>query len=257
MSASRTLAPPTRSNDHLRPFAFKSVASTHPGRVREVNEDSSLDRADIGLWAVADGMGGHAAGNFASVSVVEGLNAVRDFSSAFAFRRAVRTALLDVNTTLRRKADEEFGDTIGSTVATLFVHGGHYASIWAGDSRVYLFRQGELIKITRDHSLLQEMVDSGAVADTSALARETAHIITRAVGANDRLDLEGVYGRIEHADRFLLCSDGLGVLSGPEILACMARQTIGAAATALMREALDRGAPDNVTVVVIEAALTE
>jgi len=200
-------------------------------------------------------MGGHDAGNVASASVVDTLNAIREFSSAFAFRRAVRVALLDVNAALRRKAEEEFADTIGSTVATLFVHGGHYACIWAGDSRVYIHRHGQLARITRDHSLLQELADAGALETVNPGNNRNHHVITRAIGASDRLDLEGVYGSVEDGDRYLLCSDGLGVLSEDEIQTCMGSASIGIASTALMRAALERGAPDNVTAIVVEATL--
>jgi serine/threonine protein phosphatase PrpC len=138
------LSQPAAPALHLRPYRFCSVALTHPGCVRKLNEDAILDRPDIGLWAVADGMGGHAAGDFASAAVVRHLDAISSINSAFDFRRAVRTALLSANHELQQKADDELLDAIGATVVTLMVHRGHYACIWAGDSRAYRLRHGRL-----------------------------------------------------------------------------------------------------------------
>jgi serine/threonine protein phosphatase Stp1 len=243
-----------RTMSHLGPHGFRSLAVTHPGCVRKLNEDSCLDRPDIGLWAVADGMGGHDAGNIASATVVNALERVTEFASAFAFRRAVRTALLEANADLQRKAEDELLDAIGSTVVALLAHRGYYACMWAGDSRAYVLRRGELERISRDHSLVQELVDAGALSASDAQRHKDAHVITRAVGARARLDLDGVYGRIEPGDRYLLCSDGLGILPESEIEAQLRLPSLAAASSSLLRCALDRGAPDNVTFVLIEAA---
>ncbi len=237
---------------HLRPYRFRSVALTHPGCVRKLNEDAVLDRPDIGLWAVADGMGGHAAGDFASAAVVRHLNAISTITSAFDFRRAVRAALLSANRELQEKADDELLDTIGATVVTLMVHRGHYACIWAGDSRAYRFRRGRLERLTRDHSLVQELVDAGSIQADEARGHTNSNIVTRAVGASERLDVDGLYGSIEPGDRFLLCSDGLGVVDEAEIERRLKAADIGMATADLMRGALDRAAPDNISVVLVE-----
>jgi serine/threonine protein phosphatase PrpC len=184
---------------------------------------------------------------------VDALAGISTFGSAFAFRRAVRAALLAVNAQLCRKAAEEYMDTIGSTVVTLLAHEGHYACIWAGDSRAYLQRGGRLRRITRDHSLVQELVEAGRLDPDDASRHPQANVVTRAVGAGESLDLEGVYGRIEAGDRYLLCSDGLGVLADAEIEARVGLPMLGSVADALLRAALERGAPDNVTVVIVEA----
>jgi serine/threonine-protein phosphatase Stp1 len=236
---------------HLRPYTFESIALTHPGCVRTLNEDACLDRPDIGLWAVADGMGGHSAGEVASATVVEWLNRVSNFASPFAFRKAVRNALNKANAVLQAKADVEFLDTIGSTVVALLVHRGYYACMWAGDSRAYLWRDHKLQAITRDHSLLQELIDRGAVEASNLLNHPQAHIITRAVGASARLDLDACFGHIEPGDRFLLCSDGLGILSAEAIGNNVGRPSLGDGARGLLSEALARGAPDNVSCVLI------
>jgi serine/threonine protein phosphatase PrpC len=241
---------------HLRPYRFRSVALTHPGRVRKLNEDAILDRADIGLWAVADGMGGHAAGDFASAAVVRHLDAISSITSAFDFRRAVRTALLSANQELQEKADAELLDAIGATVVTLMVHRGHYACIWAGDSRAYRLRQGRLERLTRDHSLVQELVDAGSIQADEARTHANSNIVTRAVGASERLDLDGIHGSIEPGDRFLLCSDGLDILSEDEIERASGIADLGVAAAGLMQQALNRGAPDNISLILVQAETT-
>ena len=255
MTTAPSLAMAERSDAaaHLRPFTFQSVACTHPGCVHKLNEDACIDRPHVGLWAVADGMGGHKAGNIASSAVVEALANVSNFTSAFAFRHDVRSLILSANAALFRRSNEELLETIGSTVVTLLAHGGYYACIWAGDSRAYVFRDGRLERITRDHSLVQEMVDAGTLSDSDARTRADRHVITRAVGARSRLDLEGVYGKIEPGDRYLLCSDGLTVVEEAEISVAMNSSSLAVVSAVLMRAAIARGAPDNVTFVVVEA----
>ena len=236
---------------HLRPYVFESAALTHPGCIRSLNEDACLDRPDIGLWAVADGMGGHSIGEVASATVVGALNAVTDFASPFVFRKAVRSALLAANAQLHDKAATELLGTVGSTVVTLLVHHGHYACMWAGDSRAYLIRRGNLEPLTRDHSLVQELVDRGEIDAASARTHRHANIVTRAVGAGSRLELDACFGHLEPGDCFVLCSDGLGVLSDKEIAGLVDRRLASESAEALLALALDRGARDNVSCIVV------
>jgi protein phosphatase len=243
-----------QSRSHLDPFHFDATAATHAGCVRKLNEDACLNRPDVGLWAVADGMGGHAAGDVASRIVVEALSQVSDFSSAFSFRRSVRTALFGANAKLQSLALENLLDTVGSTAVVLMAHGGHYACTWAGDSRAYVFRAGELIRITCDHSVAQELVTAGALSENMARARSDSNVITRAVGAGPTLELDGVYGRILAHDRFLLCSDGLlSALTEDEIAAPLGNMPGPEAVGTLIKLALARGASDNVTCIVVDA----
>jgi serine/threonine protein phosphatase Stp1 len=248
---------PAEPGLHLRPYRFRSVALTHPGCVRKLNEDAVLERPDAGLWAVADGMGGHAAGDFASGAVMRHLDSVSAFTSAFDFRRAVRAALLAANRELHEKADEELLDVIGATVVTLMVHRGHYACIWAGDSRAYRFRNGKLERLTQDHSLVQELVDAGSIHPAEARAHANSNIVTRAVGASERLDLDGIHGSIEPGDRFLLCSDGLSVLSEDEIERKLGIADTSLAAAGIMQAALNSGAPDNISLILVQAHVAE
>lgn len=249
------LKPQFQVASHLGSLAFHASGKSDVGCVRKLNEDAWLDRSEVGLWAVADGMGGHAAGDVASQEVMQALAKVSDFSSAFAFRRSVRNALFWANATLQRMAIRDMLDTVGSTAVVLMAHGGHYACTWAGDSRAYLLRSGALSRITTDHSLAQELVSKGTLSEAEARSIPNANVITRAVGARRTLELDGVYGRIQGGDRFLLCSDGLfNVLADDEITAILGNGSADHAAQQLIQRALAGGAPDNVTCVVIDAS---
>jgi serine/threonine protein phosphatase PrpC len=184
--------------------------------------------------------------------VVDALTSVTDFATAYAFRDGVAKALTDANAELVRLSAER--GTMGSTVVSLLAHDGHYACLWAGDSRAYLYRAGALKRLTRDHSVVQEMVDAGALSEDHARAHPRSNVITRAVGARDSLDVESVFGAAQAGDRFLLCSDGLtGVVTDREIAEAMIRAPLEAAAERLLDQALARGAPDNVTLIMVAA----
>lgn len=239
---------------HLGGAKFLSVARTHAGKVRALNEDRVLDRPDIGLWAVADGMGGHHDGGAASTMVIDALERVDAFSSAYAYRDQVSLVLQDVNAHLRRQASESPEHLSGSTVVAMLVHQNHFACLWAGDSRAYALRAGMIKRLTHDHSMVQAMVDSGALSADEARHHPRANVITRAVGAADSLLLESVHGQVHPGDRFLLCSDGLTtLLADREIAGYMARAPLQAGLDAMLGLALARGAPDNVTIVLISA----
>jgi serine/threonine protein phosphatase PrpC len=237
---------------HLGSFKFLSVGRTHAGCVRALNEDALLNRPDIGLWAVADGMGGHEGGEVASAAVVDALAGVSTFTSAYAFRDAAAHALNQANAELVRRSEDR--GMMGSTVVALLAHEGHYACLWAGDSRAYMYRSGALKRISNDHSLVQELVDAGALSEEGARVHPRSNVITRAVGAREELELDGAFGVLRAEDRFLLCSDGLtAVVSDREIADAMIRAPLEAAAERLLDQALARGAPDNVTLVLISA----
>jgi serine/threonine-protein phosphatase Stp1 len=247
MAPQRTSRP-----SHLDAFKLLSVGRTHVGCVRSLNEDAVLNRADIGLWAVADGMGGHDGGEVASAAVVDALSGVSNFTTAYAFRDAAAQALVEANARLVELSAGR--GTMGSTVVTLLAHEGHYACLWAGDSRAYLYRAGALKRLTHDHSVVQEMVDAGAITEERARAHPRSNVITRAVGAREQLEIESVFGPIHAGDRFLLCSDGLtGVVTDREIAEHMVRAPLQVAAERLIDQALARGAPDNVSLVLVAA----
>ena len=235
-------------------FRFHSAAATHPGAVRKLNEDSFLDRADLGLWAVADGMGGHEAGDYASQTIVHGMHGLDPPESAPDFLAAVTRCLHESNRRLRESAAERGKTVIGSTVVVLLAFDGHFACLWAGDSRLYLLRDGALNRVTRDHSQVQELVDAGVLDPEEAERHPAANVITRAVGAADDLSLDICQGPLAPGDRFLLCSDGLvKAVSEAEIAEALRDSAPEEAAARLVDAALARQASDNVTAVLVEA----
>ena len=241
----------------MRGNRFQSHGLTHVGLVRERNEDAFLERPDIGLWAVADGMGGHDQGDFASAHALAGLAQLRRPEDLEDLVDQVKTKLLLADRALRARARTLYaGAVIASTVVTLLALGEEYACIWAGDSRLYQHRDGELRQLSTDHSRVQELVDAGLLTADMADAHPEAHIVTQAIGAG-RLTFGTRVGLIHPGDRFLLCSDGLtNMAADAEIAARLADAAPRAAAERLRDLVLSRGAIDNFTIVIvaIEAA---
>ena len=226
---------------------------THPGAVRPLNEDALVRHPEAGLWAVADGAGGHQTGDVASAMIAAALDAIPAALPAEEALTQVRLRLAAVHDALRDMAAKGGPDTvIASTVVVLLVRDGHFACLWAGDSRAYLLRHGVLQAVTRDHSMVQELVDAGTLTDEQAERHPHANVITRAVGAGDAvLDLEKVTAPLEAGDRFLLCSDGLCKTLDAATLADLMADP-GDPAERLVAAALGAGVRDNVTAVVIE-----
>jgi serine/threonine protein phosphatase PrpC len=233
---------------------FRSWAATHPGAKRTHNEDAYVDRPDIGLWAVADGAGGHAAGEVASGMIADALEAIPAGLRAAELLAQVRLAIERTHVALREEATRRGPDVmVASTVVVMLARGQHFACLWAGDSRAYLLRGGTLRQITRDHSLVQELLQAGAIAPDEVANHPRGNVITRAVGAAlDEFVLDKVSDRLVRGDRFLLCSDGLcKTLSGGE-LASLLGAVDGASPQALIDAALALDVSDNVTAVAVE-----
>lgn len=237
-------------------FRFASAAATHVGKVRKVNEDAYLERPDLGLWAVADGVGGASAGDRASGLVVEALGRVRQPTAAAAFLAEVRDKLQQVNGQLQHEA-QACGRLSASTVVALLVFGQHFACTWAGDSRLYVLRDYRLHQVSRDHSEVQELVDQGVLTAEQARSHPRANVVTRAVGAHEKLVLDMMQDRVRHDDVFLLCSDGLTkMLEDGEIAAILSDRPVEMSVEMLVDAALKRGATDNVTVVGVQLLTT-
>jgi protein phosphatase/serine/threonine-protein phosphatase Stp1 len=236
--------------------AAKSWALSDPGAVRKHNEDNMLCRPDLGLWVVADGAGGHDSGEVASGLIVAELDRLPRHLTGSEVLAEVRRTMARVHEALREEAAARGGDAmIASTFVALILRDRHFACLWAGDSRAYLLRHGVLSQISRDHSLVQELVDSGNLAPEDAEHHPHANVITRAVGADsETLELDKVIGQIEPGDRFLLCSDGLSkTLSEAEIASLLGAPDGVPPPELLIAAALAHRANDNVTAVVVEA----
>jgi serine/threonine protein phosphatase PrpC len=224
--------------------------------VRKLNEDSYISRDDIGLWAVADGMGGHQAGDMASQKVASYLQAVPASQDISELLHATRMALNDANSELISLDSQYDMDRVpGSTVAVLLIHRDNAAIVWAGDSRIYRLRDGHAEQITRDHSHVQDLVDQQLISAEEAESHPMANVITRAVGIEEPLDLDSIHFQVKAGDQYLLCSDGLSrLLSLEEMQNLMQTEELEESVQTMLQTALVRGAPDNVTVISVLCA---
>lgn len=229
-----------------------SAAATDVGSKRRINEDALLERPDAGLWVVADGMGGHAAGDVASHAVVHPLSLVQRPDALADFVEAVEDALMSVNQQLRDYATQELGGrTVGSTVVVLLLSARTGVCLWAGDSRLYRLRGGQLSRISRDHSAVQEMVDAGAITQEEADRHPKSNVITRAVGGSERLLVDAAVFAPETGDTYLLCSDGLYNEVAEDVIRRKLALAPEDAVKQLLDEALHNGGRDNVSMVVV------
>lgn len=233
-------------------MGFECISRTHVGLKRKVNEDSVMVRTDLGLWAVADGMGGHEAGDVASRKVAEALACLPDDRDLDDLTDSAVSALKNVNGELIRLARADHRPrTIGSTVVGLAIRDGQYRCFWAGDSRAYRVRGNSIKRLTRDHSLVQGLIDAGMLSREEAKDHPDANVITRAVGASESLDVEIAAGDAEPGDQFLLASDGLTrLIDDDELAAILSSWPPGDAADTLIDAVLARGAPDNVSLII-------
>ncbi len=233
-------------------MGFECISRTHVGLKRKVNEDSVMLRTDHGLWAVADGMGGHEAGDVASSKVAEALRLLPPAADVDALVDDAIQALKQVNGELIELAGGQDGQrSIGTTVVGLAVDDTEFRCFWAGDSRAYRLRDGQLVQLTRDHSMVQDLVDAGMLRPEEAADHPNSNIITRAVGVAPDLRLDTVSGDVRPGDQFLLASDGLTrMVDDQELLAELASKSPDTAADSLIETVLSRGAPDNVTLVI-------
>lgn len=234
-------------------FRITSASGTHTGRVRKHNEDSFLDRADLGLWAVADGMGGHQDGALASALIVETLAAAPFDADLLTFAGAAERALGEANSRLvAEAASRGAGTVIGSTAVLLIIRGVEFACLWAGDSRLYRMRGGALERITRDHTRVQDLIDAGMLGADEAEGHPQSNVITRAVGAREGIEIDRIRGMIAPQDIYIVCSDGLSrMISDEEIAAIVGGTAFQRLPEALIAAALERGGRDNVSVVAV------
>lgn len=233
---------------------YQSASHTHVGMVRQVNEDTCLDARESGLWAVADGMGGHAAGDFVSSLIVDSLRRVAPAQALADYVQALRDGLDEVNQAVREEARRRGVSMMGSTLVLLVARGSQAVCLWAGDSRLYRLRDGQLSLISHDHSYVQELVDSGALGEAEAREHPMGNIVTRAVGAQDVLELAEVQLEVRPGDCFLLCSDGLNkTVEDHELQEVLDHQAPYDMVRSLVHLGLTRGAPDNITAVVVKA----
>lgn len=246
------------SLDEKERFQWFSYAGTTVGKHRKINEDAYLEIPEIGLWAVADGMGGHSCGDVASKTVIEALGALSSPGNIESYTACTMECLRTVNANLLEMASNRGeGGIIGSTVVVMLAVGMRCAAIWAGDSRLYQHRNGVLTQLTNDHSLITELSQQGIIVQDAPDAEKTANIVTRALGADPDLSFDVVTFEAEAGDLFVLCSDGLvKEVNDREIEEILQQEECRDSARHLIELALQRGARDNVTIVVAHASQT-
>jgi protein phosphatase len=232
-----------------------SYAITHRGAVRQLNEDAHVEINSHNLWVVADGMGGHEAGEVASQLVVDVIRTqVEKFKLEDLNVSDIVKAIEDANKQLTEYSAQYLSNkTAGSTVTALFVKNERYYILWVGDSRAYLLRNSKLTQVSRDHSQVNDLIDEGMISVEEAKNHPLSNVITRAVGVMDEVKVDVVEGDINTGDIFLLCSDGLtGELSDEEICLSLEPSSIIDSGMALMHSSLVRGAKDNVTCILVK-----
>jgi serine/threonine protein phosphatase PrpC len=236
-------------SDRLR---LEDDMRTHTGCVRSANEDSAVSLPRDGIWAVADGMGGHTNGQLASQTLarlVSETTAPDDLESACS---AVADAIHAANAEIYAEAQSR-GEQMGSTIVALVMRERVFAVLWAGDSRAYLYREAKLHRLTHDHTQVQEMVDRGLLAPDEAADHPMSHVLARAVGVRPTLELDAISDAAQSGDIFLLCSDGVyNMVSDDELAAVLAASGRRSTET-LVNLCLERGAPDNVTLILVSA----
>jgi type VI secretion system protein ImpM len=236
-------------------LAWRSRARSIVGKVRKINEDAFLERPETGIWAVADGMGGHREGQAASRAVVNALAEISKTAGIEELTRSVVGRLHGVNRDLMEMA-RAYGpnEVIGSTVVVMLADGDRCAGVWAGDSRLYRFRDGVLEQLTRDHSLAGELSRSGSGREDEYRGPGIDGVLTRAVGAENDLAVDTISWQAREGDVFLLCSDGLvREVAHKDIEGILSENDIEQNSQTLMDAAVRGGARDNVTVVLVHA----
>lgn len=235
-------------------LSWSSFGISDTGKVRKHNEDSMLERPEIGLWVVADGMGGHAAGDVASQMIVSSLKKVHEGIELNRMINDIEDRLIEVNKRLIDKANQSAKrTTIGSTVVAMVAYQKYCIYMWAGDSRLYRLRDDELRQVTTDHSQVELYVEKGLISREEAAVHPHGNMITRAVGATDELFLDMDIQEMQRKDRYLLCSDGLTKhITDFEIQDILGEGTNKETCRTLIDLTLERGAGDNVTVIVVD-----
>ncbi|MGD9862262.1 MAG: PP2C family serine/threonine-protein phosphatase [Pseudodonghicola sp.] len=235
----------------LHPYRY--AAQTHVGLRRRVNEDAVLALPDHHIWAVSDGMGGHEAGDLASRLVTDAIATIPAGLDPTARMHALRAAIQNAHRAIRAEAEARGVAVIGATVAALMLANGHFVGLWAGDSRIYRLRAGQIAMLTTDHSAVAELVLAGQIDWDEADQHPQSNAITRAVGVGEVLEIDKIRGPVAAGDRFLICSDGLTKYATQGILQrVLSRAPIETVCDELVQIALAGGGADNLSVIVVD-----
>lgn len=239
-----------------RRFTFETAERTDVGQKRKVNEDTIFTSNDSQVWLVADGMGGHAAGDFASQTIAAYAGTIGFPVNVEDFKKRFEDRLISANARILKQSDDLGGGTVGSTIAALMGFEDRFICCWSGDSRVYRMRAGNLRQISKDHTEMQALLDAGELTEEEAENYPRKNVITQAIGVSDLPDFDVVEGALADGDTFLICSDGLTeYFENSEIEQVLNDHDdyIELACDLLVHEAVGRGGKDNVSVVITRA----
>jgi PPM family protein phosphatase len=229
------------------------AATTHPGLKRNHNEDCFEADPELGLWLVADGVGGHSFGEVASALVKT--TVAKAYAAGESLTESVRKAHLAV---LEELGEQKEALGMGSTVVALAIKGQHYEIAWVGDSRAYLWDGENIQQLTRDHTHVSDLVDGGIISKAEAVSHPERHVLTQSIGVFADMELKPglLSGEVAPGQQFLLCSDGLtDELTDLSIAGQLRRYTTPQAQVdGLLNSALAAGGKDNVTIVVVGQA---
>jgi serine/threonine protein phosphatase PrpC len=239
-------------------FQISSNGVTHVGRVRAKNEDSILLLPEENLWAVADGMGGHHAGDFASQTITQNLGLFKQQQSLDDSILLLEENVINSNTIIRRKS-ENLGRnaTIGSTVVCLYIWRNFAFTFWAGDSRLYRYRNNKLERLTEDHSYVEELVKMGKIDARDAEAHPAANVVLKAVGIDALLRMDFDYFELLDEDIIIICSDGLYKdMEERAILQVILANTenMDSLTQNLLTSSLNAGGTDNTSIIAIKVS---
>jgi PPM family protein phosphatase len=246
------MAEPAPKNASLTVDGF---GATHSGRVRPINEDRFLCKAGHGVFAVADGMGGHAHGDIASSAIIQAIDERMTLLSNGERVEAFSQSLVEANNTIKEISAANGNIIIGSTVAGLVTSPTQFFVLWTGDSRVYLLRDGRIKQLTIDHTEAQVLLRQGKISEEAAREWPRKNVIVYAIGVNEEPHIEVTRGELRHGDAFLLCTDGLtNHVTDAEISKLAINRDPKTACIDLIKLALERGGTDNVTVIAVNCS---
>jgi len=226
---------------------------THTGAVRTRNEDALLAMPKVGLWAVADGMGGHEAGDYASQCIVGHLYEAGSHFQGPALLEEIPRALDMANREIYQYSQQQAnGQIVGSTITVLLMENESFHCFWSGDSRCYLARERQFRALTRDHTEAEELIRQGVMTPEQAENSPESNTLTDAIGIDETPHIDYITDYIYEDDRFLLCTDGLNKVFSDIMLSHMIEHSdIDKVNQQFLVEALNAGAPDNLSSIIV------
>jgi len=250
-------------NDQQSPVSFQiySHGVTDTGHVRSKNEDSILVNADENVWVIADGMGGHHAGDFASQTIANNLSLFKQHASLDDSILLLEENILNSNSIIRKKSFKLGRNaTIGSTVVCAYAWKNFLFTFWAGDSRLYRFRDARLERLTEDHSYVEELVRMGKIEAKDAEDHPAANVVLKAVGIDDHLCMDFDYFELQDGDIYIICSDGLYKDLDEEKITPVIESHLDdmtELSQALLTSSLDAGGTDNTSIIAMKTCKQE